>query len=336
MTRRLLSQAEVSAPFATVQLPAVPGMIDEYLTVCATLAAKIGGELSQEERGRIGRRLTRRLAEAHAASSHSALNVVLVAGRGQPVRCQITAHRRTMERSYAGWLTTRNPVMFGEHPDARVWALAEQAADPGAHPVLDIGAGTGRNALPLARRGYPVDVVESTEKFADVIRVGAQQQFLDVRVIAGDVFANVDQLRRDYQLIVLSEVVSDFGTTQQLRGLFELADRCLAADARLVFNVFLVRPGYQLDDAAREFGKHFHTSFFSRDEICAAAAGLPLELVADDAVYDYEKAHLPDDAWPPTGWYVDWVKGLNPFVVEDGDGPVEMRWLVYRKAGSDR
>jgi tRNA1(Val) A37 N6-methylase TrmN6 len=39
--------------------------------------------------------------------------------------------------------------------------------------VLDIGGGTGRNALALARRGHPVDVVESTSKFADMIRADA-------------------------------------------------------------------------------------------------------------------------------------------------------------------
>jgi 16S rRNA A1518/A1519 N6-dimethyltransferase RsmA/KsgA/DIM1 with predicted DNA glycosylase/AP lyase activity len=36
--------------------------------------------------------------------------------------------------------------------------------------MLDIGGGTGRNTLALARRGHPVDVVEMTPKFADTIR----------------------------------------------------------------------------------------------------------------------------------------------------------------------
>ena len=62
-----------------------------------------------------------------------------------------------------------------------------------------------------------------------------------------------------------------------------------------------------------------------------AAAGLPLELVADDSVYDYEKAHLPDGAWPPTSWYAEWVSGQDVFDVAREECPIEMRWLVYQK-----
>jgi SAM-dependent methyltransferase len=200
--------------------------------------------------------------------------------------------------------------------------------------VLDIGAGTGRNALALARRGHPVDVVEMTPKFADMIRSDAARELLDVRVIQRDVFATLDDLRRDYQLIVLSEVVSDFRTTQQLRGVFELAAQCLAPGGRLVFNAFLADEGYIPDNAVRELGQQTYTSIFTRDEMSSAAAQLPLELVADDSVYEYERAHLPDGAWPPTGWYAEWVSGQDVFDVEREHCPIELRWLVCQKTGS--
>ncbi|WP_431130206.1 hypothetical protein, partial [Flagellimonas flava] len=92
-------------------------------------------------------------------------------------------------------------------------------------------------------------------------------------------------------LMVLSEVVPDFRTTQQLRNLFELAAQCLAPGARLVFNAFLANGDYAPDQAAREFGQQMYTGMCTRAEMSAAAAGLPLELVADDSVYDYEKTH---------------------------------------------
>ena len=201
--------------------------------------------------------------------------------------------------------------------------------------MLDIGAGTGRNALALARRGHPVDAVEMTPKFADMIRAEAQRESLDVHVIQRDVFATTDDLRRDYQLIVLSEVVPDFRTTQQLRGVFQLAAGCLAPGGRLVFNAFLARQGYTPDNAARELAQQTYSMIFTRDEMTSAAAGLPLELVADDSVYEYEKTHLPEGAWPPTSWYADWVSGLDVFDVEREACPIEMRWLVYQKPGWD-
>ena len=72
---------------------------------------------------------------------------------------------------------------------------------------------------------------------------------------------------------------------------------------------------------------------FTRDEMATAEAGLPLELIGDDSAYEYEKANLPDGAWPPTGWFDGWASGLDVFDVERDDSPIELRWLVYRKPG---
>ena len=195
---------------------------------------------------------------------------------------------------YDHWVATRQPPLFGTEPDARVWALAGEAADPRSYRVLDVGAGTGRNALALARRGHPVDAVEMAPHVRRHDPRAGPTELLDVHVIERDVFAATDELRSDYRLIVLSEVVPDFRTAQQLRGVFELAAHCLAPGGRLVFNVFLAHQGYIPDDAARELGQQSYSMIFTRDEMASAAELLPLELVADDSVYEYEKTHLPD------------------------------------------
>ncbi len=94
-----------------------------------------------------------------------------------------------------------------------------------------------------------------TPNFAENIRTEAERDSLDVRIILRDVVATADDLRSDYRLIVLSEVVSDVRTAPQLRDMFELASQRLAPGGRLVFNVFLARHGYLPDDAARELGQ---------------------------------------------------------------------------------
>jgi hypothetical protein len=101
----------------------------------------------------------------------------------------------------------------------------------------------------------------------------------------------------------------------------------------VVLNTFLPRPGYTPDDAARELGQQSHSMIFTRDELASAAAQLPLELIADDSAYEYEKAHLPEGAWPPTGWFGGWASGLDVFDVEREESPIELRWLVYQKTG---
>jgi SAM-dependent methyltransferase len=292
----------------------------------------VGRRFTAEQLDHVRSVLEGQLVAAYAASQRSSIVISYNAPVGTVLNYTVKPEWVTIEGAYENWIATREPPLFGVEPDARVWALANEAVDPGTHRVLDIGAGTGRNALALARRGHPVDVVEVTAKFADMIRADAAREALDVRVIEQDVFTTRDDLRADYQLILLSAVVPEFRTTQDLRGMFELAAQCLAPGGRLVFNAFLTRHGYILDDATRELGQQLYTGVFTRDEISTAATELPLQLVTDDSVYAYEKANLPDGAWPPTSWYADWVSGLEVFDVEREKCPIEMRWLVYQRA----
>ncbi len=330
MARRLYRRSVVTGKLT---LPAVPSMIDEYVTMCANVFAGVGRRFAPEELAHAKTLIAGKLDEAFAASPRSNIVISYNAPVGTVLHYEINSEYWTVEAAYENWIGTRTPPLFGTEPDARVWALASEASAPEAHRVLDIGAGTGRNALALARRGHPVDVVELTPKFADMIREEAQRDSLDVRVIQRDVFESMDDLRQDYQLILLSEVVSDFRTTKQLRGVFELAAQCLAPGGSLVFNAFLAHQGYTPDKAARELAQQCYTSIFTQFEMSSAADGLSLELVADDSVFEYEKEHLPEGAWPPTSWYADWVCGLDVFDVEREKCPIEMRWLHYKKNG---
>ena len=164
-----------------------------------------------------------------------------------------------------------------------------------------------------------------------MIRCDAERESLDVRVIQRDIFSTLDDLRQDYRLILLSEVVSDFRTTKHLRGLFELAAH--VPGSRWALGVQRVSGARRLHTRQRRprpraanVHEHLH---LGRD--VAAAAQLPLTLVSDDSVYEYEKAHLPEGAWPPTSWYAEWVSGQDVFDVAREECPIEMRWLVYQK-----
>jgi SAM-dependent methyltransferase len=328
MSRRLQRRSVVKGQ---ITLPAVPGMIDDYLTMCETLFAGVGRPFTDEQLVQVRSVLEGQLAEAYANSPRSNIVISYDAPVGTTLNYHVKAEWWTVEGAYENWISTRTPPLFGTEPDARVWSLANEIADSKTFPVLDIGGGTGRNTLALARRGHPVEVVEMTPKFADIIRADAERETLNVRVLQRDIFSTDDDLRRDYGLILLSEVVSDFRTAQQLRAVFELATQCLAPAGRLVFNAFLAKPGYRPDDAARALGQQCYTTIFTPQELEVAASGLPLRLVSDDSVYDYEKSHLPEGAWPPTSWYADWVSGRDVFDLPREESPIEMRWLVYQK-----
>ncbi len=326
MYRRTMAEGQI-------RVPAVPGLIDEYAQMCSNICASLGVPYTPEQSAQLKRVLEAELNKAFKASQRSDVLISFQLPFGTGMNYLTKAEWRTVEADYDNWVVTRPPPLFGTEPDARVLALAREAADPSSHRVLDIGAGTGRNALALARRGHPVDAVEMTPKFAEIMRSEADSESLGVRVIQSDVFTAMEGVREEYQLILLAEVVPDFRTTQELRGVFELATDCLAPGGQLVFNTFLARPGYTPDSTARELGQQCNTMIFTRDEVAGAAADLPLELVADDSAYEYEKANLPEGAWPPTGWFEGWANGLDVFDVRPEDSPIELRWLVYRKSG---
>ncbi len=328
MARRLQRRAIATGE---MRLPAVPGMLDEYVSICANVFSSLGREFTAEQLGSLRLILREQLAEAFAESPRSEIVISYQAPVGTVLNYHVRAQWWSVEGAYENWIATREPPLFGSEPDARVWALAHETTDPAAFPILDLGAGTGRNALALARRGHPVDVVEMTASFADGIRAEAQRESLAVRVFQRDIFATLDDLRRDYQLILLSEVVSDFRSVDQLRAIFELAAHCLRPGGRLIFNAFVAHRDYTPDDAALQLGQQCYTSIFTQPQMTQALTGLSLVLISDMSVYDYEKAHLPAGAWPPTSWYAEWVSGQDVFDVAREDRPIEMRWLVYQK-----
>jgi SAM-dependent methyltransferase len=331
MARRLYRR---SVAMGQITVPAVPSLIDEYVRMCDNLFASVGVQYSPEEFAQLKTVLEAQLAEAYRTSSRSNIVISFHAPFGTALNYRVNTESATLASAYDGWVGNREGSLFGIEPDARVSTLAAEAADPGTCRVLDIGAGTGRNALALARRGHPVDAVEIAPKLAQIIRAEAERESLVIHVIERDVFASVDEVRSDYQLIVASELVPDFRTTEQLRAMFELAAHSLAPGGRLLFNTFLPRKGYTPDDAARELGQQCNTMIFTWDEMASAIDLLPLQLVADDSAYDYEKTHLPEGAWPPTAWFANWASGLDIFDVAREESPIELHWLVYQKASS--
>ena len=328
LTRRLLGRAVTKGE---IRVPAVPAMLDDYVALCERTFAALGVVFSADQSARLREVLAGQLAAAWEASPRSEILITYDSPVGLSVNYHVKAQWSTLGGAYDAWVASREAPYFGIHPDAFVMVAASAVPTPRSCRVLDLGAGTGRNTLALARRGHPVDAVELSSQFAAILRSEAKKEALPVRVLEGDVFATGNDLRGDYGLVVLSEVASDFRSTSELRRVFELAAACLAPGGRFVLNLFLACDGYTPDASARELGQQVYTSIFTREELAAAAAGLPLELVDDVAVLDYEKAHLPADAWPPTGWYVNWVSGLDLFDGPREVSPVELRWVDYRR-----
>lgn len=330
MLRRVEQRTTI---LGTLKIPAVPALLDRYVEICSALAFAMGRALGAPEEVRLRALLSNRLEQSFAGSPRSKVAIHFEAPPGRPFGIDVAAEIRTLAAAYETWIGSSSGPLFGAHPDARVLTLADTILEPPKNPILDLGAGTGRNALALARRGHPVDAVEITPKFAEMIADEASKERLSVRVLQQDVMKDPGVLRRDYLMLIASEVVPDFRGTDELRALFELAADVLADGGLLVFNVHLVDQGYTPDTAARQFAQQCYSALFTQSELTRAAAELPLELVGSDSVHDFEKEHLPPDAWPPTPWFRNWVLGLDVYETGPEKSPVRLVWLVYRKAG---
>lgn len=330
MMDRVLRRASAQGQLT---LAAVPALLEDYVRLLLDIFQTNGVEFTEDEIAQLRGILRDQIDAAFSASSRSDITVGYEVKSGKPgVSYHVTPVYRSIAQAYDAWVSERTPPLFGSYPDTRIWHLAHEHDVPGDAPILDIGAGTGRNALALARRGHTVDAVEMTHEFAEALRRDIALEQLPVRVIQRDVFDSEADLRDEYSMIFLSEVVSDFRSVDQLRAVFELASRRLVSGGTLVFNAFLPKDGCEISDAARQFGQCAYSSIFTHAELHDAVGGLPLELVSDESVYDFEKENLPEEEWPPTSWYENWTTGQDVFSVADRESsPIDMRWLVYRK-----
>lgn len=315
----------------TLKLPAVPGLAPTYVELCRRVFAASGRGFRSDEAERARCVILAKLEEAFARSARSRVEISFQAGPGRPLGFVIEEDFASLTDAYERWIGTTDGPLFGAHPDARVLALVDGCEDRSAYPILDFGAGTGRNALALGGLGHPVDAVEITPKFADILAEAATKEQAGVRVVREDVFVSRGRLRRDYQLVVASEVAPDFRGVSELKKLFELASDVLVPGGRLVFSVHLCARGYSPEKAARELSQQCYSCLFTPSEVARAASGLPFVLVSNDSVCDFEKTHLPAPFWPPTPWYENWTCGLDVYETTRSDCPVEMRWLVFEK-----
>jgi SAM-dependent methyltransferase len=317
-----------------IRMPAVPSLLEDYVEHLRKMFAAYGRIFSDPEVDSLRGILDGKLKEGFAASPYAHV-IVRYASEAPPkigIQYWISTEISTIEDQYADWVKTRTPPFFGKHPDTKVIDLARSLGAPKDVPVLDIGAGTGRNTLPLARAGFPTDAVELSPDLAAILKKEAATEGLPVTLYQGDVLgAGIELPKGRYRLVILCEVVSHFRTFDELRRLFERVTELLAPGGLLAFSVFLPVSGYQPDELARELAQVFWCSLYTRDELKEASAGLGFSLITEESVYDYEKKNLPEAAWPPTGWFEEWSRGLDLFRLPIGKAPIDMRWVVYRK-----
>jgi SAM-dependent methyltransferase len=318
-----------------ILFPAVPALVDHYVDVLNQTWLAMGRIFTKTELDYLRGVLRTEAENAFAVSPYSRIGVTYETDPLPKTSLTWTVNTRhsTIENEYQEWVNTRTAPLFGAYPDAKVMDLARLFGAPKDCPVLDVGAGTGRNTLPLARLGHPSDAVEIAPALASILREEAAKEALNVTVYEGDILdESLAVPHNHYRIMLLAEVVaSHFRSMEQIRSLFAAASRILAPGGVLVFSAFVAHDGYKPDDFARQLAQVMWCCVFTKGQIQEAVAGLPFEFVSNESTLDYEKAALPAEHWPPTGWYESWSAGGDLFDLSPAKSPMELRWLVYRK-----
>jgi SAM-dependent methyltransferase len=327
-----------STAFGTFSGPCIPALFDYYLDKALRLFALLDRPLNPDQSLGFAQAFRQAIEQGFATSPYA--QFVLEYGPAPntlaEVSCQFSLGVLPLEEQYRRWSSHSgaSPDLFGQQPDAKIVDVAARLPSTDGHRsrVLDVGAGTGRNALALARTGREVDAIEPVLALADRLETAATNEGLPVNVIREDVLAAGAPLAAGtYDLVVLSEVATHFSSAQLADVLAKLA-RSLAPGGLLVMNAFVARDDYRPDDVAKQAALVLWSTFFSRAELASVAAGAGLALVAEDPCVAYEQARQPATAWPPTDWYIPWAKGHNLFDPAAGPAPIELHWLEYRKS----
>jgi SAM-dependent methyltransferase len=330
MERRYIAEGQVA-------LPAVPSLLEHYVERIGTLFASLGRTMDSTQQKSLRELLAEKLEEGFRIAPQSNVFVRYKIERtpSAPISYGVASALSSIPEEYDYWVKTRSGPLFGSLPDAKLMAVARTLGPPAEIPVLDVGAGTGRNTLPMARAGHPTVALELAPALADLLREDLAREKLDVPVVAGNILDETLELPlAPYGLAVVAEVVPHLRNADELRRVFTRLAGVLRPGGTLLVSAFLTKDGYHPDQAEREMAQVLWSAFFTREELSAATAGLPLERISDESVLEFEQANLAPEAWPPTTWFVSWASGADAFDLWEGRAPIELRWLVFRRTGA--
>src|SRR6185369_4124706 len=210
MMRRLPRLLRASADY---RLPAVPSLLEHYVQMFNAVWTGVGRNFAADDLEQFRVALRENLARAWNTSQYSRV-IVSFATEPPPqtsLSWGIDVEAVSTSDEYNHWVATRTPPLFGTHPDAKIFEVARELGAPADVTILDVGAGTGRNTLPLARAGFPTDAIELAPALAGILRDDVAKEGLSdrVRVFEGDALdPALGVPLGHYRLVVLAEVIA--------------------------------------------------------------------------------------------------------------------------------
>jgi 2-polyprenyl-3-methyl-5-hydroxy-6-metoxy-1,4-benzoquinol methylase len=321
---------------AEIYLPCIPSMLNEYLKLTEDILRLFGQDCNTEQQESLQKLLANSLEKGFNISPHTRLILSYIPADSQKglasgITFSANVQIESVADKYNTWPQIRPEPLFGSHPDAKVIEIAASLGEPATVPILDVGAGTGRNSLPLAKLGHSVDAIELTPIFAEKLSAAATVENLPIKVTNGDILDPLLRMKAyRYKLIICCEVLSHFREPEQIRLFLGKMCDAVISGGKLLFSVFLTAEGYEPDAMARQMSELSWSFFITSEELRESIEGLPLEIISIEPVIEYEQKRLPAGAWPPTPWFEHWASGRDLFPIQQ-QPPVELYWILLQR-----
>jgi 2-polyprenyl-3-methyl-5-hydroxy-6-metoxy-1,4-benzoquinol methylase len=335
----LLKVKSLVAARGELAMPCIPSLLDHHFEQIHVLLKALGQNFSESELQTLRHTLATRLQEGFAASPYARItfryeppNQMSGIDKGLRISFQVTTP--TTADKYQGWVKNREGALFGTEADAKIMEVAKSLAANSQTQkvrVLDVGAGPGRNTLPLARQGFAIDAIELAPIFAEQLRSLAKAENLKVNVTEGDVLQSETKIGvSEYDLVLVAEVISHFRNLDQVKLLLARMCDALKPGGLLLFSTFITAADYQPNQFVRELAQMSWSFLLTPSELAEAIAPLPFAILSQESAFDYEKAHLPAEAFPPTPWFASWATGRDLFPMEQAP-PANLQWILAQR-----
>ncbi|MEM9136283.1 MAG: methyltransferase domain-containing protein, partial [Cyanobacteria bacterium P01_F01_bin.42] len=250
--------------------PCIPAALGAYVGHIDKLMRNLGKGFSPEEQQQVHTLLQTSMHQGFTQSPNAQIvfhyEVKGTADLQKTLACEVSLILPSLGEQYDTWYQMEEThSLFGSAPDAKAMDVLKTLWQDNLQAetvVLDVGAGDGRNAIPIAQTGIQVHAVDLTPELTGDLR--RRIKSLPIQVFEADFLDQETTLQAShYDLVLLSEVASHFRSAQDLRCMFIKATDCLKPGKYLLLNCFIAQNGFEPDEMALEMSQIAWSSLFT-------------------------------------------------------------------------
>lgn len=200
------------------------------------------------------------------------------------------------------------PGYNGRYPDEFVLNLI-----PPDSKVLDIGAGDGRNTIPIAQKGCKVTALELSSDARNMIKKIAKNNNLNsvVNVKEQSIIADLDSRSREkYNYAVMCNVSMHF-TIEEMNKVFQNANKILDEDGTFIFNALVYKDKNMESD----------NSYYKQSSGKIVFNENQLKELAKKNNFDVEIHDYAEEKYKRPNYMSEWL----------AFGDTNIKWFVLRK-----